>query len=88
MSSVPFTKVMARDSAFAAAVIGTLYWVTGLSAGLYPGTLFLDPEFIGTSYDAKILGLPGQAIVFGAHAALAWVAYGLEVRRLDGLKAQ
>lgn len=36
---------MARDSLFTAAVFGSMYWVTGLSAILYPGTLAVDPEF-------------------------------------------
>ncbi|KAG4444310.1 hypothetical protein IFR05_000184 [Cadophora sp. M221] len=36
---------MARDSLFTAAVFGSIYWVTGLSAILYPGTLAVDPEF-------------------------------------------
>jgi hypothetical protein len=34
-----------RESVTIAAVLGTLYWVTGLSAILYPGTLWVDPEF-------------------------------------------
>ncbi|KAH7361074.1 hypothetical protein BKA65DRAFT_523844 [Rhexocercosporidium sp. MPI-PUGE-AT-0058] len=33
------------DSLFTAAVFGSIYWVTGLSAILYPGTLAVDPEF-------------------------------------------
>lgn len=73
---------------FSAALVGSLYWITGVSAALYPGSKFLDPEFIGTKYDAKILGFPGQGPVFVAHAVLCWVAYALEARRLGGLKAE
>ncbi|CZT13889.1 uncharacterized protein RAG0_17398 [Rhynchosporium agropyri] len=36
---------MRRESLFAAAVFGSLYWGAGLSAILYPGTLAVDPEF-------------------------------------------
>ncbi len=62
-----------RDSITTAAVIGTLYWVTGLSAILYPGTKWMDPEF-GE-------GSP-QVMVFAAHAVLAWVGWWFEMRRL------
>ena len=85
-SSMPYTKAMTKDSMFSAALIGTLYWVTGISGGFYPGALFLDPEFIGTKYDQKVLGLPGQATVFMFHALGMWAAYGLETRRLGMLK--
>ena len=36
---------MVKDSLFTAAIFGSIYWVTGLSAILYPGTLAVDPEF-------------------------------------------
>lgn len=88
LSSVAFTKVMAKDTAFFAALVASMYWVTGLSAGLYPGTKFVDPEFIGTKYDEKFFGAPAQVTVFTVHALLAWVAYALEARRLGGLKTQ
>lgn len=39
------TAAMARDSLFTAAIFGSIYWITGLSAILYPGTLAIDPEF-------------------------------------------
>lgn len=79
---------MARDSAFFAALIGTVYWVTGLSAALYPGAKFLDPEFVGTKYEIVHFGIPGQVPVFALHALLAWVAYALEARRLGNLKTR
>ncbi|KAI1615377.1 hypothetical protein EDD36DRAFT_187532 [Exophiala viscosa] len=63
-----------RDSITSAAVIGTLYWVTGLSAILYPGTKWTDPEF-GT-------GAP-QRPLFLIHALVAWLGWWFEMRRLS-----
>ena len=34
-----------KDSLRTAAILGSLYFVAGLSAILYPGTLAIDPEF-------------------------------------------
>lgn len=34
-----------KDSMCTAAIFGSLYYVAGLSAILYPGTLAIDPEF-------------------------------------------
>ena len=34
-----------RDDYFIAAIFGSLYWITGLSAILYPGSSGIDPEF-------------------------------------------
>ncbi|KAL6243529.1 hypothetical protein RBB50_009522 [Rhinocladiella similis] len=63
-----------RDSLTTAALIGTLYWVTGMSGILYPGTKWQDPEF----------GEGGpQRALFGAHAVLCWVGWWLEMRRLS-----
>lgn len=84
-SSVHYTTTAIRDSVLSAAWIGSIYWITGLSGGLYPGAKFLDPEFVGTGTDLKILGFPGQGVVFAVSLILCWVAYGLEVRRLKGL---
>lgn len=64
-----------RDATFTAALLGSLYWLTGLSAILYPGTAGVDPEF------GK--GFP-QAPLFSAFFAMAWAGYGLEVARLKG----
>ena len=52
-----------------AALLGSLYWVTGLSAIMYPGSEGLDPEY-GQ-------GFP-QAPVFAAHLVLIWSGYALE----------
>lgn len=35
----------AVDSLFTAAIFGSLYWITGLSAILYPGSKGMDLEF-------------------------------------------
>lgn len=65
----------AKDSIFSAAIVGTLYWITGLSAILYPGSLAVDPEF-GE-------GFP-QAKLFVGFAGLAWLGWWFEIRRLEG----
>jgi len=36
---------MKNDSMMTAALFGSLYWITGLSAILYPGSKAIDPEF-------------------------------------------
>lgn len=46
--------------------MGSLYWVAGLSAILYPGTLAVDPEF-GE-------GFP-QFWVFVGGLVMPWVGY-------------
>jgi hypothetical protein len=65
--SSPATK----DSIFTAAVLGSLYAITGISGSLYPGSKWIDPEF-GE-------GAP-QAGLFTAMAILPWVGYWLEMR--------
>jgi hypothetical protein len=70
-------KVDAEDSLFSAALIGSVYWITGVSAILYPGTRWIDPEFGD--------GSP-QLIVFPVHLAVLWMGYFLESRRLAVLK--
>jgi hypothetical protein len=34
-----------KDSVFTTVVFGSVYWITGLSAILYPGSKAVDPEF-------------------------------------------
>ncbi|KAG4030073.1 hypothetical protein MFRU_013g00970 [Monilinia fructicola] len=65
---------MTRDSMITAAIAGSLYWIAGLSAILYPGSKAMDPEFGD--------GFP-QAIVFPIFASLAIVGAWMEVRGLD-----
>ena len=67
-----------RESVTIAAVLGTLYWTTGLSAILYPGTKWVDPEFGD--------GAP-QLPMFSGVAAMAWVGWFLEMRRLAKVKS-
>ncbi|KIW92850.1 uncharacterized protein Z519_06699 [Cladophialophora bantiana CBS 173.52] len=62
-----------KESVTISAVLGTLYWITGLSGILYPGTKWVDPEF-GE-------GAP-QVPLFVGLAVLAWCGWGLEMRRL------
>lgn len=64
------------DDLTTAAIFGSLYWVTGLSAILYPGTLWVDPEF-GT-------GAP-QIPPFTINLLLVWIGWWLERRRLSEL---
>ncbi|TVY30074.1 hypothetical protein LHYA1_G002560 [Lachnellula hyalina] len=64
-----------KDSLMTAAVFGSLYWLTGLSAILYPGSLAVDPEF-GE-------GFP-QFWLFLGLAAASWGGWGLEIIRLNG----
>ena len=69
------TTEMQHADVFVAGIFGSLYFITGVSAGLYPGTLFTDPEF-GE-------GRP-QLYASPALAALSWLGYWLETRRLEG----
>lgn len=39
------TVAARKDSLRTAAIFGSVYWISGLSAILYPGTLAIDPEF-------------------------------------------
>ncbi|KAK3898550.1 hypothetical protein C8A05DRAFT_47165 [Staphylotrichum tortipilum] len=60
-----------RDSLNTALLTGTLYWLAGLVAILYPGTDGIDPEF-GPS------GFP-QAPIFVGFAGAAVVGWGVEL---------
>lgn len=63
-----------QDSLLTAAVIGSLYWITGISGILYPGAKWQDPEFG--------IGSPQRKIFIG-HLVLVWVGYWLEMKRLS-----
>ncbi|MCJ1471777.1 hypothetical protein MMC13_000418 [Lambiella insularis] len=71
----PVPAAAKADSLFTAALLASLYWVAGLSAILYPGTAWVDPEF-GT-------GAP-QAGLFVGFLAAAWVGSWLEMRGVRG----
>jgi len=59
----------ANDSVFTAALFGSMYWLTGMSAILYPGSKGIDPEF-GR-------GFP-QAPLFAGLFGLSWLGWWLE----------
>jgi hypothetical protein len=71
----PVPKAAAVDSIFTAAIFGSVYWLTALSAILYPGTAGIDPEF-GEGFPQfwPFLGL----------VVITWLGYWLEKRRLVG----
>lgn len=63
------TPEMARQSLYAAAFTGSVYWLAGLAAIYFPGTSGLDPEFGGPGFPQRPLfttflglGLAGVAI--------------------------
>ncbi|KAI9878308.1 MAG: hypothetical protein M1830_001289 [Pleopsidium flavum] len=64
-------EAAATDSIFTAAIFGSLYWLTALSAILYPGSKAIDPEF-GE-------GFP-QFWLFVGLLGLTWVGWWLETR--------
>lgn len=69
------TAMAKRESLFTAALIGSIYCFTGLTAILYPGTAGTDPEF-GEGFPQKW--------VFGIPLLINWVGYLVEKRRIDG----
>ena len=71
------TSFSAKEGMLYACVIGSFYSGAGMSAILYPGTAFVDPEF-----DMP----PANAYVFTSIVALMWVAYFLESSRLSKTK--
>lgn len=71
----PVGEDAAADSLFTAAIFGSLYWITGLSAILYPGSKGMDPEF-GE-------GFP-QFWLFVALLGLTWTGWWLETASLAG----
>ncbi len=64
------SKLLAADSLFTAAIVGSLYWVTGLSAILYPGSKGVDPQF----GDGWFPQLP----LFAGFLGATWVGWGVE----------
>ncbi|KAI0868824.1 hypothetical protein GGS24DRAFT_481050 [Hypoxylon argillaceum] len=44
------TPALKREFMRAAALAGSAYWVAGIAAILYPGTMGLDPEFGGPGF--------------------------------------
>ncbi|KAF4552885.1 Hypothetical protein D9617_8g048980 [Elsinoe fawcettii] len=64
-----------RDSVWIATLVSSIYGLTGLSAILYPGTDWQDPEFETSDKGA-------QMIVFSSVVVAAWVGYLIERWRL------
>jgi len=69
-----FSAETRREHIRTAAFTGTIYWIAGLSAILYPGTDGVDPEFGGP-------GFP-QLPLFTAFAGLGLAGCLLEARSL------
>jgi hypothetical protein len=69
------TAEAAKDSLFTAAVFGSLYWVTAISAVAYPGSKAIDPEF-GE-------GFP-QFWLFVGTLDVTWLGWWVETRVLGG----
>ena len=57
----------------AALLVASLYWVTQLTAGLFPGVAFVDPEFADRV--PTLGGIPVQIVVDAALLGLLAVAY-------------
>ncbi|EFY97731.1 hypothetical protein X797_002933 [Metarhizium robertsii] len=73
----------AKDSVFIAAIVGSLTTAAGLSAALYPGTAWADPE---RDTGARI---GPQGYLFMAQICINWIAYFLEKTKIDkGSKLQ
>ena len=68
-----------KESAFAAAAIGSFYCIAGLSAILYPGTDWTDPDWPNAH---------PQRFLFPSMIALVWAGYWLEVRRIGSGKGK
>ncbi|MCJ1407394.1 hypothetical protein MMC19_001465 [Ptychographa xylographoides] len=69
-----YAAVAQRENLWVAALFGSLYYVCGLSALLYPGALGMDPEF-GE-------GSP-QTWLFGGLLVFTWLGWWLEVRGIE-----
>ncbi|CAN8103899.1 unnamed protein product [Discula destructiva] len=65
------SREVARDSIRMAAFTGSVYWATGLTAILFPGSAGLDPEFGGPGFPQMpaFVGLGACGLV-GAYLSL------------------
>ncbi|TKA59565.1 hypothetical protein B0A55_11981 [Friedmanniomyces simplex] len=68
----------AQQSVFYSALIGSFYCAAGLTAILYPGTDWKDPDITAGG---------AQPVLFSGVVAAMWVGYALERRRLGKAKA-
>ncbi|KJX99700.1 hypothetical protein TI39_contig353g00050 [Zymoseptoria brevis] len=70
-------KTEKTDSLWLAALVGSLYCAAGLSAILYPGTQWADPESAGNG---------DQKFIFGGCIVAIWAGFWFETRRLQHVK--
>jgi len=62
----PVASPAARaDSLFTAMIFGSIYWITGMSAILYPGSKGMDPEFGEGFPQAKVFAAFMMSAVAG-----------------------
>ncbi len=73
----PLNGETAENNLHTVVVFASLYWITQLSAILYPGTMFADPEFGETFV---------QVYLFVVLSTLIGVGYMFEKRRIKGTK--
>lgn len=71
----------ALDHVFTAAVVGSFYCVAGVSAILYPGSDWNDPEFEEENGATR----GWQGYLFSGLVVVTWVGYLVERRRLLSL---
>jgi hypothetical protein len=72
-----------KESLFAAALFGSIYTATALSAWFYPGALCVDKMF--WKNEKSNPGCP-QNFVFGIALALNWIGYFVSVWQASGEK--
>ncbi|KAK4508427.1 hypothetical protein PRZ48_002165 [Zasmidium cellare] len=72
------SQAQAKDNLFTSALIGSFYCSAGMSAILYPGTAWQDPEFAQGGE---------QRFVFSGTVVAVWIGYLLEVRRMGKVKS-
>jgi hypothetical protein len=73
----PLNPQVAKDNLNTVTIFASLYWVTQLSAILYPGTRFMDPEF----GDGK-----GQVYICAVTFTLTGIGYIYESRRIAAMR--
>lgn len=73
----PLKAEAAKDNLHTVVIFASIYWITQLSAILYPGTMFADPEFGETFI---------QVYLFIGLSTLIGIGYIFEIRRIEGTK--